>query len=180
MIYELKENRTGVAADRLTTVEIKKDGSTVTFFFHAENTQYYCPYDYYNGIHSAGDACEILIGTDPERKVYYEMEISAKGELMLAKMTNSGLDANGDPILDVGFVDVPFFKGDYTKTESGYDCSFTFDLADINTGDGDVYFNAYRLDTDGGKDFQHLYALNPTVYHWFHMQDKFLWLKDYV
>ena len=167
MIYELKENRTGAAADRLTTVEIKKDGSTVTFFFHAENTQYYCPYDYYNGIHSAGDACEILIGTDPERKVYYEMEISAKGELMLAKMTNSGLD-------------VPFFKGEYTKTESGYDCSFSFDLADINTGDGDVYFNAYRLDTNGGEDFQRLYALNPTVYHWFHMQDKFLWLKDYV
>ena len=180
MTYELKNNRTGEAADRLTTVKIKKDGNIVTFFFHAENTLYYCPYDYYNGIHSAGDACEILIGTDPERKVYYEMEISAKGELMLAKMTNGGLDENGDPRLDVGFVDNCFFKGDYTKTENGYDCSFSFDLADINTGDGEVYFNAYRLDTDGGKTPQHLYALNPTVYHWFHMPDKFLWLKDYV
>jgi shikimate dehydrogenase len=68
----------------------------------------------------------------------------------------------------------------FKKLEGGYECSFTFDLADINTGEGEVYFNAYRLDTDGGKDFQHLYALNPTVYHWFHMPDKFLWLGDYV
>ena len=180
MVYKLKDNRTGECADRLTTVEIRKDGNSVTFLFRAENTQYYCPNDYYNGIHSAGDACEILIGTDPERKVYYEMEISAKGELMLAKMTNGGLDENGDPKLDVGFVDDCFFKGDFKKLEGGYECSFTFDLADINTGEGEVYFNAYRLDTDGGKSPQHLYALNPTVYHWFHMPDKFLWLGDYV
>lgn len=103
----------------------------MTFFFHSENTKYYCLYDYYNGIHSAGDACEILIGTDPERKVYYEMEMSADGQLMLAKMINHGLD--------VGFVAVPFIKGEYTRTENGYDCAITFDLADINTGEGEVY-----------------------------------------
>ena len=180
MIYELKENRVGERADRFTGVEINKEGSVVTFRFHAENTQYYCPYDYYNGIHSSGDACEILIGTDPERKVYYEMEISANGQLMLAKITNGGLDEKGDVILGVDLVPTPFIKGEYTKLENGYDCSISFDLEDARMGDGEFYFNAYRIETDGGKLPQRLYALNPTMYHWFHMQDKFVWLKDYV
>jgi hypothetical protein len=179
MVYKLKDNRTGACADRLTTVEIKKDGNIATFFSHAENTQYYCPYDYYNGIHSAGDACEILIGTDPERKVYYEMEISAKGQLMLAKMTNNG-DVDGEPMLDIDFVEVPFITSKYTKLDNGYNATISFDLKDINTGDGDVYFNAYRLETDGEYRDKYLYALNPTLRPKFHVPDKFLYLKDYV
>ena len=180
MIYELKNTRNGEKADFFTTVEITKDGDRVTFFFHAEESKYYAPFHYYNAIHSIADACEILIGTDPERNVYYEMEVSAQGHLMLAKITNQGFDKNGDPILKIGFVHEPFIKAEYAKTENGYDCSLSFDLKDINTGEGEVYFNAYRLDTNGGEEHQRLFALNPTMYHWFHVTDKFVWLKDYV
>lgn len=180
MIYELKNCRTGEPAAHVSTVDITKDGNTVTFFFHSEDTQYYCPNHYYNGIHSAGDAVEILIGTDPARKYYYEIEMSSKGLLMLARMTNHGLSADGDPILDVGFVDDCFIKGEYVKLENGYDCRLSFNLSDINTGDGEVYFNAFRLETEGGEINKYLYALSPTYVPKFHITDKFLWLKDCV
>ena len=179
MIYELKNCRNGNAAEYKTTVEISLTGSKVTFNFHAENTTFNCPHDCYNGIHSEADACEILIGTDPLRKVYYEMEISAKGQLMLAKMTNNG-DVDGEPMLDIGFVETPFISSKYTKLDNGYDAEISFDINDINTGDGDVYFNAYRLETDGEYRDKYLYALNPTLRPKFHVPDKFLYLKDYI
>lgn len=50
-----------------TTVDITKKDGRLTFVFEAENSQYFCPRSGYNEIHSVGDACEILIGSDPER-----------------------------------------------------------------------------------------------------------------
>ena len=179
MIYNLKDCRDGSEAVYDTTVEITKQGSYVSFKFVAMNTTYNCPHNFYNGIHSEADACEILIGTDPERRVYYEMEISAMGDLMLAKMTNSG-DDNGEPILDIGFVDVPFIKGDIVRKPSGYEATISFDLADINTGDGEVYFNAYRLETDGEYRDKHLFALIPTLRPKFHVPERFVYLNDYL
>ena len=66
------------------------------------------------------------------------------------------------------------------KLENGYDCRLSFNLSDINTGDGEVYFNAFRLETEGGEINKYLYALSPTYVPKFHITDKFLWLKDYV
>ena len=180
MIYELKNCRTGEKGAYTSTVDITEKDGELSFFFHSENTEYFCPHDFYNGIHSDGDACEVLIGTDPERRVYYEIEISAEGLLMLAKMTNRGIDKDGEIILDIGFVDEPFVKTEYVKTENGYDARITFKIDDIRTGEGEVYFNAFRLETDGGEHDKHLFALNPTLVPKFHMTDKFLWLKDYV
>ena len=180
MHYELKNCCNGAPAEYISTVDITRDGDEVTFLFHSENTKYYCPFDYYNGIHSFGDASEILIGTDPERKLYYEIEMSADGLLMLAKITNHGIDAEGEPIIDVDLVDDCFVKGEYARLDDGFDCRLTFKLSDINTGDGEVYFNAFRLETDGGEKWKHLYALNPTDRPRFHITDRFLWLGDYV
>lgn len=180
MIYELKNCRDGERGAYKSTVDITEKDGVISFFFSFENTQYFCPYSYYNGIHSWGDACEILIGTDPERRYYYELEISAEGEVMVAKMTNSGFDANGEPIIEIGFVDKSFMESEFVKTERGYDARMTFRLEDINTGDGEIYFNAFRLETDGGERFKHLFALNPTMRPFFHITDKFVWLKDYL
>lgn len=179
MIYELVNCRNGDKAVYTTTVDITLEGTYATFVFNAENTTYNCPHNFYNGIHSEADACEILIGTDPKRQVYYEMEISAKGDLMLAKMINSG-DDNGEPILDINFVEKPFIKSAIEKTEKGYIATVSFDLSDINTGDGEVYFNAYRLETDGEFRDKHLFSLIPTMRPKFHVPDKFVLLKDYV
>ena len=50
----------------------------------------------------------------------------------------------------------------------------------INTGDGEIYFNAYRIETDGGEPEKHLCALNPTMQGRFHVPGKFVWLNDFI
>ena len=121
MRYELKNCKNGEAGVYPTTVDISVKDGVITFYFECENCEFFCPFTGYNKIHSAGDSCEILIGSDPERKVYYEIEISAKGELMIAEMTNHGMDDKGEPILDeCGCVAVDEFGNE--KHEGDLDC----------------------------------------------------------
>ena len=180
MLYELKNCCNGENAKYVSTVDITRSGDEVSFFFHSETTEYYCPFNEYNGIHSYGDASEILIGSDPQRNLYYEIEMSAAGLLMLAKITNHGIDPDGEPIIDVDLVDDCFVRGEYTRLENGFDCRLSFKLSDVNTGDGEFFFNAFRLETDGGERWKHLFALNPTLRPRFHITDRFLELEKYV
>lgn len=181
MVYELKNCRNGEPAPYKTTVEISESDGKVRFFFTAEHTGYYCPYSEYNMLHSDGDACEIIIGTDPERRVYYEMEVSANGALMLAEIVNYGPGADGVPVLDTNFIDEPFFEGKAEKTENGYTAEFVFDKSHVMTHGERIYFNAYRLDTDGGAQTKrHLFALSPSMRPRFHLTEFFLWLDEYV
>lgn len=180
MIYQLKDCRTGGDAAYLTTVDIREENGTLFFDFVAEHTAYYCPHDGYNKIHSEGDACEVLIGSDSRREFYYEIEISARGDLMLAKMQYKGVDDKGVPILGLDFVEDCFVKGSVTKTEKGYKACVSFPKECIKTGEGEVFFNAYRLETDGGEMDKHLFALVPTMRPKFHAPTYFAYLKDYT
>ena len=89
-------------------------------------------------------------------------------------------EEDGKPILAINFVDEPFVTEKTVKKENGYITSLTFDLKNIRSGDGEIYFNAYRIETDGGEPEKHLFALNPTMQPKFHVPSKFLWLKDYI
>ena len=184
MKYELKNSRTGEKAVYNTTVDISDNGKEYVFTFEVEHTQYYCPYHNYNDIHSYGDACEVLIGTDPNRKEYYEMEISSEGKLMLAKMTYRGIgdEETKEPDLGIDFVDEKdcFIRGEAKKTEKGYVATFKICKKALGDKLEDIYFNAYRLETDGGELNKHLFALNPVLGDWFHAPDKYVWLKDYL
>ena len=180
MKYELKNCIDGSKAVYRTGFEVSEKDGVLTFVFEAENSEYYCCAPGYNNIHSMGDVCELLIGTDPERGIYYEIEVSPIGDLMIARMTNHGVDENGKPILDIDFVEEPFIKVNMTKTENGYIATLVFDKKNIMTDENEVYFNAYRIETDGGEPEKHLFALNPTMRGKFHVPDKFLWLKDYI
>ena len=113
-------------------------------------------------------------------EVYYEIEINPCGQLMIAKMTYRCV---GDkPLLDVDFVEKEncFVKGETIKTENGYVARVYIDKKEINTGEGEPYFNAYRLETDGGYCNKHLFALNPTRRSAFHMPQYYRWLKNYI
>ena len=180
MKYELKNCRTGEEAVYKTEFEVFENGDKLTFVFDAEHSQGYCCRSGYNKIHSMGDVFELLIGTDPERKVYYEIELSPRAELMIAEMTNKGDDEKGNPMLDINFVEVPFVEAKVEKTEAGYHAEMSFDKKNINSGDGEIYFNAYRIETDGGTPEKHLFALSPTMKGKFHVPAKFVWLKDFV
>lgn len=183
MVYELKKCRTGeIETERKTTVEITEKNGILTFHFVCENCKFYCPYENYNDIHSRGDICEILIGSDLDRKTYYEIEISPKNKLMLAKMTYKGENEKG-PVLGIDFVKEPFVKTEVSLFEGGYELTATFPKEAIKTGDGEIFFNAYRIDTDGGKflkEEMYLLALNPTMRGKFHTPKYFLPLKEYV
>ncbi len=180
MIYELKNCRDGSLAVYPTAVEIIDSGEFVTFRFTAAHSSFYCPFSGYNKLHSSGDACEVLIGSDPLRREYYEIEISAKGDLMLARMTYGGTKENGEPILGLDFVEDCFVAGKVEPLADGYTATVSLRKQDILTGDGEIFFNAYRLETDGGEMDKHLFALVPTMRPKFHAPSYFAYLKDYT
>ncbi len=180
MRHELKNCRDGSPATYSTTVDITEKDDILTFRFEAEHTAFYCPHNGYNKLHSEGDACEVLIGSDPARNVYYEIEISAKGDLMLARMKNHGFDKTGNPILDLDFVKDCFVTGHTEKTANGYIATIRFNKHDILSGEGEIFFNAYRLETDGGEMDKHLFALVPTMRPKFHAPEYFALLNKYL
>lgn len=183
MEYVLKDCRTGKEVlDNITTVKIEEENGVLTFVFNAKNCKNYCPYKGYNKLHSDGDICEILIGSDVNRKEYYEIEINPLGDIMLAKMTYKGEDENG-PVLGLDFIKDNFLHTSVTLLSDGYVATVKFEKDKIFTGSGEVFFNAYRIDTDGGKYVgkdQLLYALNPTMRGKFHTPSRFVLLKEYV
>ena len=108
------------------------------------------------------------------------MEISPNGDLMLARITYNGDDENGIPILDIDYVPKSFVKVIAEAKGNAYSCSLEFSLNDIMTGDGEIFFNCYRIDTEGGTPDRHLFALNPTRRRRFHTPKYYLSLKDFV
>lgn len=180
MKYFLRNCRNGKDDVYPTSVEITENDGVLCFVFEAENCQFYCPHNEYNGIHSFGDACEILIGTDVNRKVYYEIEINPKNQLMIAKMIYQGVDDKDVPVLDIDFIEDCFVKSEVVRTSNGYIAKLAFDKARIQTGEGEIFFNAYRLETDGGEKEKHLLALEPTMKNKFHVPEKYVYLKDYL
>ena len=182
MKYLLKNNRDGQKAVYKTSVDVTQNQRYINFTFDAENTQYYCPFDNYNDIHSCGDAVEVLIGTDPTRKTYYELEVNPNNVKMLAKMTVTELDDDGAAKLNIEFVDEKdcFFTSSTAKTPDGYIACIVIDKAGLNMPVEQIYFNAYRLETDGGEMEKHLFALNPTMCGKFHVPTRYVMLRDYL
>ena len=179
MVYNLKNCRDASPATYDTTVEISSVNGRLYFKFVAKNSQCFCPFHNYNDIHSAGDACELLIGTDPQRKRYYEIEISPENKQMIARMTYCG-EEDGSPKLELQFVEKSFMDSRVTSTADGYIAELWFDERYIRTSDDDIYFNAYRLETDGGESEKHLFALSPTMLGKLHTPEYFVYLKDYL
>lgn len=182
MKYLLRNNRDGTAAVYETTVDVSQDEQYVYFDFVAEHSSCYCPYANYNDIHSCGDAVELLIGTDPTRKTYYELEVNPKNAKMLAKMTVTELDGDGAAKLKIDFIDENdcFFRSTARKTNGGYAVNIAIDKVRLNMPVEQIYFNAYRLETDGGETEKHLFAINPTKCGKFHVPTRYVMLRDYL
>jgi hypothetical protein len=182
MVYQFKNNRNGEEAVYNTTVEITEKAGIITFRFVGEHTQFYCPRKGYNKVHCVGDACEVIIGSDPNREVDYEIELSLENDLMVAKMRYLGIKPTGPADLEIHFVEEKdcFVTSNVTRTENGFIAEMNIKKESILTGDGPIYFNAYRLETDGGTMEKHLFALNPTLCGRFHTPSLYVLLDDYV
>ena len=177
----LKESDTEKAACYPTSVDVTVENGRATFVFECESTECFCPHEgEYNAFHCEGDVCEVFIGTDPERLEYYEIELSPKNDLFVAKIRYNGDDENGIPILDTYYVEESFVTSYVTLTENGYIGSIGLALDDIKTGDGSVFFNCYRIETDGGTPDKHLFALSPTKRRRFHTPKYYLDLEKFL
>ena len=179
MLYNLKNCRDGSDAVYDTTVEISENEGRLYFKFDCKNSKYFCPFHNYNDIHSSGDICEILIGSDPDRKKYFEIEISPENVLMIGLIEKCGEDEDG-PVLKLDLVDDCFIDSKVTLTDNGYIAELWFDKSCVRTDESDLFFNAYRIETDGGESEKHLFALSPTMRGKFHTPEYFVYLNDYL
>ncbi|MBO5926185.1 MAG: hypothetical protein J6Q38_01320 [Clostridia bacterium] len=103
--------------------------------------------------------------------------------MLVAKMRYLGVnEEDGTAKLDIDFVpeEECFVKSNVTRTENGYVAEISFPKEKIITGNAPIYFNAYRLETDGGTMDKHLFALNPTLCGRFHTPSYYIPLDEYV
>lgn len=176
MKYYLKDNRTGECSPRETSVEVFDDGATLRFVFFAKQSAFYCPYSGYNQDHYMGDVCEVFIGSDDARVNYYEIELSPDGGVFLAKI-NYIKEQNK---ITAEKLDENFVQTSVVREKDCYTAEIILPKEKIHTGEGEFYFNAYRIETDGGITEKHLIALNPTLCSKFHRPECFVFIKDYV
>ena len=173
----LRNCENGEKAVYNTYLTVTHNEKTVSFKFVCENSKLFCAHKGYNKFHCDGDVCEIFIGSDSERKSYYEIELSPAGDLFLGKITYLGWNAEiGAPILDLKYIDDCFVKSEVKPTENGYEATITVNTDDIKTGNGKIFFNAFRIETDGGEREKHLFALSPTMRRKFHAPEYFFYL----
>lgn len=177
----LKNCESGEKAVYNTHLTVTRNEKTVSFKFVCENSKLFCAHKGYNKFHCDGDVCEIFIGSDNERKSYYEIELSPANDLLLGKITFSGWNAEENkPILELKYVDDCFVKSTVKPIENGYEATITINTDDVKTGEGKIFFNAFRIETDGGETEKHLFALSPTMRRKFHVPEKFVYLDDLV
>ncbi len=176
-MLKLLDCRTGGSAAYPTTLEILEREDRLIFRFTAYHAAFFCPYDGYNESHYTGDVCEIFLEVAPN--CYYEIELTPRGGLFLARIHWQGRKADGTPIYTLDFVpETDCFV--QARTECGAD-RYTAEIAIPKTQvPPDARFNAFRIETDGGQRDKHLFALSPTLEPRFHNPQAFVALHQYI
>lgn len=167
MMVELKNNVTGEKAPFKTILEYSRFGNNMLFKFSCENSKRFSAYSEHNEPIYRGDVCEVFIRTGEVMSEYYEIEVAPNGTTFFAKIKN----VDGSPI--VSFLDKQF-QSTVTITESGYDVEILVPFDAVNATNHPIYFNAFRIETEGGHENRHLLALSPTMCPFFHRPEKFI------
>ena len=176
-MQQLLNSRNGSKLDFLTTVAISETETQYVFSFFAENSKFYCPYENYNEDHWEGDVCEIFIGDRRDLSHYYEIEVSPKGGLFLARIFNPG---NPD-LIEVDLIENDMVVHCAEIVGSDYRVEIKINKAKLNIPVEEIVFNAFRIETDGGETNKHLIALSPTMYDdQFHVTEAFVPLRKYL
>ena len=166
MIAYLKENRTGETSKYLTVLEYSRVGNSLCFKFSCKDAKLFSAYSEDNDPIYEGDVCEVFLSTGGKINEYYEIEVAPNGATFFAKIVNE----NG---LKTSFLQKNF-TSNVTITEDGYDVEIIIPCDAIAIGKHPVYFNAYRIETDGPSSEQYLMALNPTLCEFFHKPESFI------
>ena len=117
-----------------------------------------------------GDVCEVFISVNGDRNEYFEIEVAPNGASFYALIKNR----NG--MLDVSFLEKNFTTF-VTVTDKGYDVEIIISFRALGVTDCPIYFNAFRIETEGGIENANLLALNPTKVGNFHCPEFFIRLK---
>ena len=173
MLYEMKNCCDGTNAVYYTSVEVSEKNGIFTFVFTAENSKYYCPYKGHNEKHFEGDVCEIFIGSNENRNLYYEIEVNPNNDTFLALIEYRGETEQG-PDLHRTYFEKSFLTTSVNKFDGGYIATVSFPKEKILCGNGEIYFNAFRIDTDGEQPEKHLFAVNPPMRPRFHTPEFFI------
>lgn len=165
---KLKDNKTGQKALYDTDLNIEiKDGNTLIATFVCNHASNYSFSNKYNDDIYCGDVVELFLQTD-RKDQYYEIEVAPNNAHFIAIITNDGKSFSGERLSD-----------DFVESSSKFDgsiwrCVITIPLNKINySKEKGIYFNAFRIDTDGGERDKHLFSLYPTLCGSFHKMDSF-------
>ncbi len=163
MKARLKDNITFQYSDFLTELdyEISDDAFIFEFFCYDSKLFSFCDND--NGELFNGDVAEVFIRTGNDENEYYEIEVAPNGRKFFAKIKRNGTD------LDFAFLNTENITAEVSPYKSGYKAiiRIPFDSVDYKKG-GEAYFNAFRIETEGGIPEKNLLALYPTTTGKFH------------
>lgn len=171
-------SRNGEPAEYKTTLEIIDLGESFKFIFYCEHTGFYCPLKEYNDIIARGDICELHIGSDPKREDYFEISVNQENNMFISKHKYCGLDENGNPKLELN-LQPRFVESHIDIDGNNYTATLIVKKSDIMTGDGEIYFNAYRIECDGDTPSKHGMAVF-CPYGKFNKPELFQFIKNYL
>jgi hypothetical protein len=170
MRVELKENLTGKQTPFKTVLDYGVENQELYFNFCCENSQLYSAGDTDNSPIYRGDVCEVFLCVGENRNEYFEIEVAPNGVTFFALIKNK----NG--VLDTTFLEKNFMTF-VTVTDKGYDVEIIIPFKALGITNRPIYFNAYRIETEGGIEDANLLALNPTGVPRFHCPEKFIELE---
>lgn len=165
--YFLRENVTGAENDECA-FSFDRTADRFVFRFLVKDADIISPYRADNEDLFDGDAVEVFIAPQGDRKRYFELEVSPYGVRFWASVVNeTGTDIDVERL-------APVYAVKTMLTQDGYRAEIELPFAALHGLDTEKYlFNAYRLDkkSDGR---QLLYALNPTLCDRFHRPKYFV------
>ncbi|MCQ3035755.1 MAG: hypothetical protein MJ248_06060 [Bacilli bacterium] len=165
---ELKNNITGEEAIYETKFDIKICEGKLVLNYYAKHSQFYSYSDKFNDDIYKGDVVEIFIDVG-QKDHYWEIEVAPNGTVFLADITNDGKSFSGARLKE------NFVERKVTLYENDYDVLMEIPLDKLGYNpEYGIKYNAYRIDTDGGIENAHLFALSPTMCGSFHKKEAFI------
>lgn len=172
MYAELRDSRTGARAPFRTGLNFERAADGLRFSFECENSKRFSAYEDDNEPIYNGDVVEVFVCVGEDKSRYFEVEVAPNGAVFFAKIVNDGEGISAE-MLEKNFV------SSARATENGYDAEIFLPNEAIGLKEGDsVFFNAYRIETDGGEPEKYLLALNPTLCGSFHKPSFFVALEE--
>ena len=163
-----KNSRTGEDIPFTTEFTLEKKDGFFEVEYKCKNSKFYSANTGYNTPIYEGDVCEIFISLADDIYTYYEIEVAPNNSVFFKKVVNKGDKRQAFAEENTLKTSVEINGNDYTVKMIIPYASVNYD---VNKG---AYFNAYRIETEGGYRDKNLLALNPTMSDTFHQPDKFI------